>query len=156
MGIDQMGFPVCPAWLPEDPANGQHGPKQHKSRKKDTRSSLNLTRHGSFSLLKIATSVVTSNTAGTSLELESVKEISYLSSQLRFSSLIPTVRTHIWFFLAKQLLTARTKLKTARNTYPEAHTHRRTLYSTVAKTHQLTAYSRSFSNVEPGFLTGIN
>ncbi|KZV25319.1 hypothetical protein F511_34265 [Dorcoceras hygrometricum] len=117
---------------------------------------LHLTRHRNFSLLKIATSLVTYNTVGTSLELKSVKEISYLSSQLHFSSLIPTVRTHIWFYLAKQLLTARTKLKTARNTYPEAHTHRRTLYSTVAKTHQRTASSRSLSNVEPGFITGIN
>ncbi|KZV32487.1 ABC transporter B family member [Dorcoceras hygrometricum] len=56
---------------------------------------------------------------------------------------------------AKKLLTARTK-KTARNTYPEAHTHRRTLYSTVVKTHQLTVSSRFLSNVESGFLTGIN
>ncbi|KZV39404.1 tryptophan aminotransferase-related protein 3 [Dorcoceras hygrometricum] len=36
---------------------------------------IDLTRHGNFSLLKIATSLVTSNTAGTSLELKSVKEI---------------------------------------------------------------------------------
>ncbi|KZV34525.1 hypothetical protein F511_21762 [Dorcoceras hygrometricum] len=117
---------------------------------------LHLTRHGNFGLLKIATSLVTSNTTGTSLELKSVKEISYLSSQLHFSSLIPTIKTHIWFYLAKQLLTARTKLKTARNTYPESHMHRRTLYSTVTKTHQLQASSRSLSNIDPGFLTGIN
>ncbi|KZV37030.1 hypothetical protein F511_11976 [Dorcoceras hygrometricum] len=115
-----------------------------------------LLRHGNFSLLKIATTLVTSNTAGTSLELKSVKEMSYLSSQLYLSSSIPMVRTHIWFYLAKQLLTARTKLKTARNTYPEAHMHRRTLYSTVAKTHQLTASLCSLSNIGPGFLTGIN
>ncbi|KZV29143.1 Syntaxin of plant 31 isoform 1 [Dorcoceras hygrometricum] len=53
-------------------------------------------------------------------------------------------------------ISARTKLKTARNTYPEAHSHRRTLYSDVAKTHQLTASSRSLSNVESSHLTCIN
>ncbi|KZV26603.1 MATE efflux family protein 4, chloroplastic [Dorcoceras hygrometricum] len=57
--------------------------------------------HDNLSLLKRATSLVTPNLAGTSLELKSVKEISYLSSQLHFSSLIPTVRTHILFYLAK-------------------------------------------------------
>ncbi|KZV31940.1 putative glycosyltransferase [Dorcoceras hygrometricum] len=93
--------------------------------------------HGNLSLLKLAALLVTPNSAGTSLELKSVKEISYLSSQLHFSSLIPTVRTHILFYLAKQLLTARTKLKTARNTYPEAHTVSRKLYSTVARTYEL-------------------
>ncbi|KZV39005.1 hypothetical protein F511_38570 [Dorcoceras hygrometricum] len=118
--------------------------------------SIYLTRNGNFSLLKISTSLVTSNIVGTSLELKSVKEFSYLSSQLHFSSLIPTIRTHIWFYLARKLLSARTKLNTARNTYPEDHTHRRTFYSTVAKTHQLTSSSRSLSNVKPGFLTCIN
>ncbi|KZV50697.1 cell division cycle 20.2, cofactor of APC complex-like [Dorcoceras hygrometricum] len=55
-----------------------------------------------------------------------------------------------------QLLTARTKLKTARNTYPEAHMDRRTLHSTVARTHKLTASSHSLSDVDSGHLTGIN
>ncbi|KZV40737.1 hypothetical protein F511_14777 [Dorcoceras hygrometricum] len=108
------------------------------------------------SISQTASSLVMAHNRRNCPGAKSVKEISYLSSQLHFSSLIPTVKTHIWLYLAKQLLTARTKLKTARNTYPEAHTHRRTLYSTVTKTHQLTASSRSLSNVEPGFLTGIN
>ncbi|KZV44004.1 phosphatidylinositol-4-phosphate 5-kinase [Dorcoceras hygrometricum] len=55
--------------------------------------STDLTRHRNYSLLKIATSMVTSNTSGTSLELKSVKDISYLSSQLNFSSLIPTLKS---------------------------------------------------------------
>ncbi|KZV18737.1 hypothetical protein F511_32176 [Dorcoceras hygrometricum] len=33
-GHRPAGVPVCPAWLPEDPANGQRRPKQHKSRKR--------------------------------------------------------------------------------------------------------------------------
>ncbi|KZV19724.1 hypothetical protein F511_34953 [Dorcoceras hygrometricum] len=57
---------------------------------------------------------------------------------------------------AYSLVTAHTTGGTVRELNPEAHTHRRTLYSTVAKTHQLTASLRSLSNVEPGFLTGIN
>ncbi|KZV38289.1 hypothetical protein F511_22250 [Dorcoceras hygrometricum] len=62
--------------------------------------STDLTRHRNYSLLKISTSLVTSNTSGTSLELKFVKDTSYLSSQLNFSSLIPTVRTHFWFYLS--------------------------------------------------------
>ncbi|KZV47534.1 hypothetical protein F511_29563 [Dorcoceras hygrometricum] len=33
-GDRPAGVPVGPAWLPEDPANGQRRPKQHKSRKR--------------------------------------------------------------------------------------------------------------------------
>ncbi|KZV56902.1 importin subunit alpha-2-like [Dorcoceras hygrometricum] len=57
---------------------------------------------------------------------------------------------------ASSLVTAHTTGGIVRELNSEAQTHRRTLYSTVAKTHQLTASSRSLSNVEPGFLTGIN
>ncbi|KZV52834.1 hypothetical protein F511_36177 [Dorcoceras hygrometricum] len=39
---------------------------------------------------------------------------------------------------------------------PEAHTYRRKLYSTAARTHKLTASSRFLSNVDSSHLTGIN
>ncbi|KZV39311.1 hypothetical protein F511_22968 [Dorcoceras hygrometricum] len=87
---------------------------------------------------------------------KSVKASQYSAQILASTTYCLRSRTQIWFYLSQQLLTARTKLKTSRNTYPESHTHRRMLYSTVVKTHQLTASSRSLSNVEPGFLTGIN
>ncbi|KZV43191.1 hypothetical protein F511_12836 [Dorcoceras hygrometricum] len=38
-------MPLCPAWLPEDPANGQHRPKKQKSRKTNTWSSLSTKSH---------------------------------------------------------------------------------------------------------------
>ncbi|KZV32678.1 hypothetical protein F511_21225 [Dorcoceras hygrometricum] len=87
---------------------------------------------------------------------KSVKPSQYSAQILASTTYCLLSITQIWFYLSQQLLTARTKLKTARNTYPESHTKRRTLYSTVAKTHQLTASSRSLSNFEPSFLTGIN
>ncbi|KZV56821.1 hypothetical protein F511_17201 [Dorcoceras hygrometricum] len=87
---------------------------------------------------------------------KSVKASQYSAQILASTTYCLWSRTQIWFYLSQQLLTARTKLKTARNTYREAHTHMRTLYSTVVKTHQLTASSRFLFNVEPGFLTGIN
>ncbi|KZV21305.1 hypothetical protein F511_25627 [Dorcoceras hygrometricum] len=115
-----------------------------------------LTRYGSFNCSNyFLTGHITHNRMNCP-GAKSVKASQYSAQILASTTYCLRSRTQIWFYLSQQLLTARTKLKTARNTYPEAHTHRRTLYSTVAKTHQLTASSRSLSNIEPGFLTGIN
>ncbi|KZV49987.1 hypothetical protein F511_32363 [Dorcoceras hygrometricum] len=57
--------------------------------------------------------------------------------------------------LASSLVTTNTA-ETSWELNPESHTHRRKLYSTVVRTYEITASSRSLSNVESGFLTGIN
>ncbi|KZV40343.1 hypothetical protein F511_14913 [Dorcoceras hygrometricum] len=46
-GDRPAGAPLGPAWLPEDPANGQRRPKQHKSWKRNMRSRLSLSAHHS-------------------------------------------------------------------------------------------------------------
>ncbi|KZV40827.1 hypothetical protein F511_23149 [Dorcoceras hygrometricum] len=70
--------------------------------------STDLTRHD-YSTCPTASPLVTAHSRSCP-EAKFVKEISYLSSQLHFSSLILTLRTHSCFYLAKQLLTARIKL----------------------------------------------
>ncbi|KZV28692.1 flagellar associated protein [Dorcoceras hygrometricum] len=75
--------------------------------------------HGNLSLLKYASSLVSTNTVGTAWELKSVKESNHISI-LNFYTLLSTVRTQIWFYLSTQVLTARTKLETVRKHLPRS------------------------------------
>ncbi|KZV22640.1 zinc finger protein 93 [Dorcoceras hygrometricum] len=152
MGIDQLGFQsVQPGYL-KILQMGNADPNITKAGKEYEI----LLRHGSFNCSNCFLTGHGTHNRRNCPGAKSVKASQYSAQILASTTYCLRPRAQIWFYLSQQLLTTRTKLKTARNTYPEAHRHRRTLYSTVAKTHQLTTSSHSLSNVEPGFLTGIN
>ncbi|KZV54150.1 pentatricopeptide repeat-containing protein mitochondrial [Dorcoceras hygrometricum] len=114
-GDRPAGVPVCPAWLPEDPANGQHRPRQHKSRKRIR----GLTRARKLHPAQTASSLASTNTAGTTWDLKSVKASKY-SAQIRTPiTYCLRSRTQIWFYKSTQAQLAKIKLKLFENTYPE-------------------------------------
>ncbi|KZV14642.1 hypothetical protein F511_41670 [Dorcoceras hygrometricum] len=157
--------PVCPSWLPDDHAKGQHRPKQHKSRKRNTRSNL------SPSAITARWSSDTTNQSVTTtmiaLDLSATTHLSAghnvaLSQMLTKAQIVPlpSNSTSTDLTQARQLqfdqLVSSLVSKTTAGTTSRVQKNQRTLGSDLSKSFERTDSSRFSSDVESGFLTGIN
>ncbi|KZV16318.1 hypothetical protein F511_10270 [Dorcoceras hygrometricum] len=146
--------PVCPAWLPEDPATEHIDPNNTKaSPSAITARWFSDTTDQSITtpMIELYISGMTHLSADHNVALS--QGISIFSSNPSFYNILPTVKNSNLVLPIKAASTARTKLKI---TYPKLKRAEEISGLVLRKRSRNTATSRSLSNVDSSHLTDIN